>query len=119
MIIEFVICDKKIAETKDKYCIQENAKAIMFFATEQHISEKSYETICRMIRNMLISRQELNNETRLLKRIIEHNSNEFISDEEIKQIDNELLQLEQAITTSSNYENQLFNSLKYQNASLN
>ena len=96
---------------ENKKHIQENTKAMLFFQTEQHISEKSYETITRFVKHLLIQKKELTSDTKLLKRIIQHNSNDFISNDEQKQIDTELLMLEQAIETNMNYANSLYEEL--------
>lgn len=120
MIIEFIVVDEQIATTKDKQQILENANARMIFASSNFISEKSYSTISRIVKAMLIARKILNNDTRLLKRIIQHNNNEQLTNEKINEIDTELLMLEQAISVSSQYENDLFKSLtKHQNANMN
>jgi hypothetical protein len=110
MIIQFLVVSNN-TDKSDKKQIKENTKAILMFQTQQHISEKSYETITRLVKHLLIQKKELNSNTKLIKRIIQHNSNTFISDEEEKQIDTQLLMLEQAIQTNMNYANNLYDEL--------
>ena len=119
MIIEFRVVLNN-TDKANKLHIEENTKAILVFATQQHITEKSYDTICRIVKSLLINKQQLTNETKLLKRIIQHNSNNVITDDKQKQIDTELLMLEQAIQSSTQYANNLYEELcMKQNANMN
>ena len=119
MIIEFRVVLNN-TDKANKLQIEENTKAILVFATPEHITEKSYDTICRIVKSLLISKKELTNETKLLKKIIQHNSNNFITDDKQKHIDTELLMLEQAIQSSTQYANNLYEELcMKQNSNMN
>jgi len=110
MIIEFLVVSND-TDKSNKEQIYQNVKACLIFQTDEYVSEKSYETISRFVKRMLIQKKVLTNETKMLKRIIKHNSNESVSDECIKETDKQLLMLEQAIEVSTNYAQTLYEQL--------
>ena len=63
MIIEFRVVLNN-TDKSNKLQIKQNTTSCLVFATPEHITEKSYDTICRIVKSLLINKNKLTNVAR-------------------------------------------------------
>jgi len=87
MTIQFSIVDKS-TDTKNLDEVLQKIKANFIFNTKEYISDKAFDTICEIAKSILIKDKQLNHNTKLIRRILKHNTTnttpEDIKDTELK-----------------------------------
>jgi len=116
MLAQFLVIDKSFAKlNKGKTDILIiNARQRIIFDVNAYVSEKSYDTLTRIVKKVAaIKESEM-----ILRKVVKHNEDENLLQSEIDRIDNHILRIESEIAMDSDID-KVVSKVKNFNPSLN
>ena len=111
MTIQFAIVDKNI-NTKNFQEIKNNIQANAIFETNMYINETAFDIINRIVKNILIKDKKLNHNTKLIRRILKHNTTTEPTQQELFNIENTLKEFQYVVENKTQTDQPNMNWLK-------